>query len=147
MATVESLSNPRFSLLEPNERFALIRELRFARRTKPVVEKTKNELAESLLINVDQVWIVTESGEVSVPLSEISVGDKIVVRTGSSIPVDGEVLEGEALVNQSSMTGESTGVFKKMKDSVFAGTVVEDGNIVVQVKALSKELSFKTTRK
>lgn len=114
--------------------------LRFSELLESYTEqKAKNELTESLLINVDQVWLSTEEGEVSVPLSDVKIGDKIVVRTGSLIPADGEVVAGEALVNQASMTGEAMGVFRKAKDSVFAGTVVEDGSITIRIKALNKD--------
>ena len=142
--TVEVLDASAISVSMMQNQFDTASNIMFLLRISELLEsytheKAKNALAESLLINVDHVWLVTASGEVSVPLSDVKVGDKIVVRTGSLIPTDGEVVGGEALVNQSSMTGESLGVFKKARDSVFAGTVVEDGSITVQIKALNKD--------
>jgi len=102
-------------------------------------KKTRLALTESLAINVDSVWLVEDGQERNIPISQLRVGDQISVRAGSIIPVDGSVVSGEAMVNQSSMTGEPLAVFKKQGDSVFDGTVLEDGAIHIEVRALSGE--------
>ncbi len=99
-------------------------------------KKAKASLAQSLFVNVDKVWLVTDKEDISIPLSQINIGDSIRVRSGGMIPVDGEVTEGEALVNESSMTGEPLPVMRNMGSSVYAGTVIEEGNITVKVKVL-----------
>lgn len=99
-------------------------------------KKAKASLAQSLFVNVDKVWLVTEKEDISIPLSQINTGDKIRVRSGAMIPVDGEVTEGEALVNESSMTGEPLPVLRNRGSSVYAGTVIEEGNITVEVRVL-----------
>lgn len=101
--------------------------------------RTRAALTESLMIKTDNVWLITDDSEVSVPLSEIQPGDRIRIRTGSIIPVDGEVCDGEAYVNESSMTGEPLAVMRKSGDSVFAGTVVEEGSLAVIVRNLSSD--------
>lgn len=102
-------------------------------------KRTHNALARSLSINVDQVWRVDGDTDTLVPMSEIQVNDCIRVRAGNMIPVDGKVTEGEAMINEASMTGESLAVAKRLDSSVYAGTVVEEGSIVIQVTALSDE--------
>ena len=100
--------------------------------------RTKAVLTDSLAIKTDKVWLVTaDNSDVLIPISELSEGDNIRVQTGNVIPVDGVVVSGEATVNEASMTGEPLPVAKREGITVFAGTVVEDGNIVVNVKALS----------
>jgi heavy metal translocating P-type ATPase len=99
--------------------------------------KTKAALTDSLAIKTDKVWLVNDDSDILIPMSELKVGDKIRVRTGSVIPVDGEVAEGEANINESSMTGEPLSVMKSDGDTVFAGTVVDEGSIVIKVRALS----------
>ena len=95
--------------------------------------RSLESLSESLALNVDQVWILTEDGvEISVPLSQVKEGDLVVVRDGGSIPVDGVVEEGEAVVNQASMTGEPLGVPRGKGASVYSGTVVEQGRLVIR---------------
>ena len=101
--------------------------------------KTKSQLKNSLAINIDKVWLANNDQEILVPLSEIIVGDKIVIHTGNIIPVDGIVYKGEAMVNQSTMTGEPLPVKKGVEDLVYAGTVVEEGTIIIEVKALNSE--------
>lgn len=91
-------------------------------------------LTESLALNVENVWLLADGTETSVPLGQVREGDLVVVRDGGCIPVDGEVTEGEALVNQSSMTGEPLGVRRTVGASVFAGTVVEEGRLVIRVR-------------
>jgi len=102
-------------------------------------QRTKSALTRSLAFNVDTVWIEKDGAELSIPLSQLVVGDMVVVRTGSMIPIDGTVRKGEAAVNQSSMTGEPLPVIKRPGDSVFAGTVLEEGSVTVEVRALADE--------
>lgn len=102
-------------------------------------QRTRNALSTSLIFNVDAVWVRVNDVEVQKSLSQIEIGDQVIVRSGSMIPVDGEVIEGEAGVNQSSMTGESVPILKSIGDSVFAGTVIEEGHIVVEVRALPND--------
>lgn len=101
--------------------------------------KTKSELTKSLAINVDNVWLANEEQEILIPLSDLEIGDKILIHTGNMIPIDGVVIDGEAMVNQSTMTGEPLAVKKEKENLVYAGTVVEEGSIKVEVKALSSE--------
>ncbi|MFI3270673.1 MAG: heavy metal translocating P-type ATPase [Pseudomonadota bacterium] len=101
-------------------------------------KKSLASLADSLALNVDNVWIKHDGTEVQIPLSQVQEGDHIVVRAGLAIPVDGTIVEGEASVNQASMTGEALGVLRAVGSSVFAGTVVEDGEIVVEVSSVGQ---------
>lgn len=98
------------------------------------LKKSVHDLASHMSINVDTAWKVLENGtEIEVPLTEVEKGDVISVKMGSTIPLDGLVTGGEALVNQASMTGESMPVRKTVDGTVFAGTVVEDGEICIRV--------------
>ena len=90
-------------------------------------------------LNVKRVWLKTDDAEVLVPLSNITVGDRILVRMGSVIPLDGEVVEGEVMVNQASLTGESMPVAKRPGTQVYAGTVIEEGDCVIEVTQSSGE--------
>lgn len=99
--------------------------------------KTKAALTDSLAVKTDKVWLADGDTDVLISMSELKVGDCIRIRTGSVIPVDGEVTDGEANVNESSMTGEPLSVMKSEGATVFAGTVVDEGSIVVRVRALS----------
>ncbi|MGN0692449.1 MAG: heavy metal translocating P-type ATPase, partial [Oscillospiraceae bacterium] len=101
--------------------------------------RTKAALADSLSVKADKVWLITDDSDVLIPMSELKKGDNIRVRTGSVIPVDGEILDGEAYINESSMTGEPLAVMKSSGDTVFAGTVVEEGSIAVTVRELSSD--------
>ncbi len=96
-------------------------------------KRSVDDLARRMSLNVDKVWKVTDEGEILTDSSDISCGDKVVVRMGNMIPFDAEVVSGEAMVNQASMTGESAAVRKCAGMSVFGGTVVEDGEIVIKV--------------
>ncbi len=100
-------------------------------------KKTRAALSSSLSINVDTVWLEKDGNSVQVPVSNIRVGDIICVRSGSVIPLDGEVVDGEALVNESSMTGEPLAVMRTKESSVYAGTVVEEGTLKIRVRALA----------
>ena len=98
-------------------------------------KKSLDDLARSMALNVDKVWVRTPQGEVLVPLTRIHAGDEVVVRSGNMIPLDGTVLEGEAMVNQAALTGESMPVRKTTGATVYAGTVVEEGECVLVAKA------------
>ena len=100
-------------------------------------KKSVADLAESLSLHVDRVWLKTEAGEVLTPIGQISPGDRVVVRAGSIIPLDGVVAEGEVTVNQASLTGESVPVAKRPGGAVYAGTVVEEGECILDVKQAS----------
>ncbi len=103
-------------------------------------QRTRGELTNSLAIHVDQVWLVDENGkEVPIPMSQLAVHNCIRVRAGSLIPVDGVVIQGEAMVNESAMTGESLAVRKAEGAAVYAGTTVEEGAIQLQVTALTAD--------
>ncbi|MCM1381363.1 MAG: heavy metal translocating P-type ATPase [Muribaculaceae bacterium] len=99
--------------------------------------RTKAVLADSLAVKADKVWLVKGDTDVLIPMSELKKGDVVRVRTGSVIPVDGEVSEGEAYVNEASMTGEPLAVMKSAGATVFAGTAVEEGSLAVTVRELS----------
>ena len=97
-------------------------------------KKSLGDLAHCMSLNVDRVWRLTAEGEVLVPISQIRTGDAIIVHTGSVIPLDGRVLDGEASVNQASLTGEAEPVRKAAGAVVYAGTVVEEGQITLTVE-------------
>ena len=104
------------------------------------VQKAKNTLKDSLALNIDTVWVVGEDGnEKQVSAMDIKKGDKIKIHMGDVIPVDGKVVDGEGMVNEASMTGEPLAVHKTTGKTVHAGTVVEEGNIVVEVYSMNKE--------
>ena len=98
-------------------------------------KKSLDDLARSMALNVDKVWMRTPQGEVLVPLTRVHAGDEVVVRSGNMIPLDGVVLEGEAMVNQAALTGESMPVRKATGATVYAGTVVEEGECILVAKA------------
>lgn len=100
-------------------------------------QRTKLALSEQLALHVDNVWVETPEGTRQIPFDQVQVGDRILVQTGSIIPFDGTVCGNVAMVNQSTMTGESEPVHKKDGDSVFAGTTVEDGKLLIEVRTLS----------
>ena len=98
-------------------------------------KKSLDDLARSMALNVDKVWVRAQGTEVLMPLTKVHPGDEIVVRSGNMIPLDGTVLEGEAMVNQAALTGESMPVRKTTGATVYAGTVVEEGECVLVAKA------------
>ena len=102
-------------------------------------KKSVADLAGAMSLGVDRVWLVTDHGEELVPASQVRVGDLVVVRTGNMIPLDGTVADGEATVNQASMTGESMPVPKHPGSYVYAGTVVEEGECAVRVTQVMGE--------
>lgn len=105
-------------------------------------KKSVEDLARCMSLNVDRVWRRTPGGEELTPISNIRVGDHVVVRAGGVIPVDGLVVEGEATVNQASLTGESIPVAKRPGGAVYAGTVLEEGECVIEVKQASGESRY-----
>ena len=100
-------------------------------------KKSVGDLARSMSLNIDRVWLVREGGDVLVPLHEVQPGDHIRVRTGNLIPLDGKVLEGEAMVNQASLTGESVPAAKRPGSLVYAGTVLEEGECVLEAAGVN----------
>ena len=100
-------------------------------------KKSVADLAGAMSLNVDKVWLQVNDTEVLVSVSDVKAGDCVVVRTGSMIPLDGKVVSGEAMVNQASMTGESMPVPKRPGSYVYAGTVAEEGECVIQVEKAS----------
>ena len=106
-------------------------------------KKSVDDLARSMSLNVSKVWLRTpENQEILVESSKIEKGDKVVVHMGNVIPFDGEVLDGEAMVNQASLTGESVPVQRTVGNTVFAGTVVEEGEITIRVKEVEGNNRF-----
>ena len=106
-------------------------------------KKSVDDLARSMSLNVSKVWLKTpENQEILVESSKIEKGDKVVVHTGNVIPFDGEVLDGDAMVNQASLTGESVPVQRTVGNTVFAGTVVEEGEITIRVKEVEGNNRF-----
>ena len=106
-------------------------------------KKSVDDLARSMSLNVSKVWLRTpENQEILVESSKIEKGDKVVVHMGNVIPFDGEVLDGDAMVNQASLTGESVPVQRTVGNTVFAGTVVEEGEITVRVKEVEGNNRF-----
>ena len=97
-------------------------------------KKSVADLAQTMSLNVDKVWKETDTGSVLVPVADVQVGDRIVVRTGSVIPLDGKVVAGEAMVNQASITGEPMAVRRTEGGYVYAGTVVEEGDCTICVE-------------
>ena len=91
-------------------------------------KKSMEDLARCMALNVDRVWLKTPESEILTAVSDIRPGDKIVIRTGSMIPMDGILAEGEVTVNQASLTGESVPVVKHPGNTVYAGTVIEEGS-------------------
>ena len=97
-------------------------------------KKSVDELAKSMSLQVDQVWMEAEDGsQVLVPLRELKAGDRIIVHTGHVLPMDGVLEQGDIMLNQASLTGESVPVAKRPGSAVYAGSVVEEGNCVVRV--------------
>ena len=102
-------------------------------------KKSRDDLAISLALRIDSVWVKRKGIEIRINSKDLSPGDLVVVRMGSSIPVDGKVVAGEAMVNQASMTGEGIPVRRVSGDTVYAGTVMEEGELVIRTTALGSE--------
>lgn len=105
-------------------------------------KKTVGDLARDMSLNVGKVWLLREEQEILVPAKQIEPEDLVVVRMGNVIPFDGVVSGGEAMVNQASMTGEAVPVKKTAESYVYAGTVVEEGELIICVKAVSRATRF-----
>lgn len=105
-------------------------------------KKSVDDLARSMSLNVGKVWQMVGGQEILVPASQIQKGDVVVIRTGTVIPFDGVVTEGDAMVNQASMTGESAPVRKTVENYVYAGTVIEEGEISIRVDAAGSSTRF-----
>ncbi len=118
--------------------FATAKSVMFMLRLGEILEewthkKSVADLASAMSLHVDKVWLIADGTEVLTDINDVCPGDCVIVRTGGMIPLDGRVVEGEAMVNQSSMTGESMPVVKKAGSPVYAGTVVEEGECVLRV--------------
>ena len=100
-------------------------------------KKSVSDLAQCMSLNIDRVWLKTPQGDILTPLSQIQTGDRVCVRLGGLIPLDGVITEGEVMVNQASLTGESIPVPKCAGMTVYAGTVVEEGECVLKVSSQS----------
>lgn len=106
-------------------------------------KKSVDDLARSMSLNVSRVWLRTpENQEILVESSKIEKGDRVVVHMGNVVPFDGEVVDGDAMVNQASLTGESVPVQRTVGNTVFAGTVVEEGEITIRVKEVEGNNRF-----
>lgn len=105
-------------------------------------KKSVDDLARSMSLNIGKVWQKMDGAEVLVPLSRIREGDLVTVHVGSMVPLDGIVAEGEAMINQASMTGESVPVHKEAGGYVYAGTAVEEGEITICVKKAAGSTRF-----
>lgn len=105
-------------------------------------KKSVGDLARSMSLNINKVWLLKDGQEVLVPVSDIQTGDEIVVHMGNMIPFDGIVIAGEAMVNQASLTGESIPVHKCCEGYVYAGTVLEEGELTLRVKEATGSSKF-----
>lgn len=123
---------------------AAVNEISFLLRLGEVFEewterKSTADLASSLLEQDMQAWVLRDDTELLVGVDEVQAGEHIVCRMGSTIPLDGTVVEGEGEVNQASLTGEGVAITRKAGDSVYAGTVLEEGELIIKTRATSKE--------
>ena len=105
-------------------------------------KKSVDDLARSMSLNVSKVWLITEDSEVQVGTDEFKPGDRVRIHMGTVIPFDGIVTEGEAMVNETSLTGESMPVAKHESSYVYAGTVMEEGELTIRVKETSGSTKF-----
>lgn len=105
-------------------------------------KKSVDDLARSMSLNVSKVWLITEDSEVQVGTDEIKPGDRVRIHMGTVIPFDGIVTEGEAMVNEASLTGESMPVAKHESSYAYAGTVMEEGELTIRVKETSGSTKF-----
>lgn len=106
------------------------------------LRKSVLNLAESMSLNVDKVWVKVDGMEISRPVAEVGEGDLVVLRQGEVVPVDGVVVDGVVLVNESSMTGEPVPVRRDAESSVYAGTVIEEGECTIEVRGNSKSSRY-----
>ena len=106
-------------------------------------KKSVDDLARSMALQVDRVWLLDEDGnQKSVPLAQVSPGDRIIVHTGHVLPLDGILEAGDVMLNQASLTGESVPVAKRPGAAVYAGSVVEEGNCILRVTGVSGESRY-----
>ena len=105
-------------------------------------KKSVDDLARSMSLNISRVWLCNDGQEMLVPTTEIQTGDLVRVHMGNMVPFDGTVAEGEAMVNQASLTGESEPVRKYIESTVYAGTVVEEGELTIRVKETNGASKF-----
>ena len=105
-------------------------------------KKSVDDLARSMSLNIGRVWLCNDGQEMLVPTTEIQTGDLVRVHMGNMVPFDGTVAEGEAMVNQASLTGESEPVRKYIESTVYAGTVVEEGELTIRVKETNGSSKF-----
>lgn len=105
-------------------------------------KKSVGDLARSMSLNVEKVWTICDGQEILVAASDIKEGDHVVVRMGNLIPFDGTVTAGEAMVNQASLTGESLPVARSAGSTVYAGTVLEEGELTIQVRETNGSSKF-----
>ena len=106
-------------------------------------KKSVDDLARSM-VNVGNVWLKRDGQEILVPVSEVQSGDRVVVHMGNVIPFDGMVVDGDAMVNQASLTGESMPVHKTVEGYVYAGTVIEEGEITLLVKEITGSSKYES---
>jgi Cu2+-exporting ATPase len=104
--------------------------------------RSRENLAERISIVSGRLWVRKDGTEVQLPYSQVKAGDLVVLRMGVMIPVDGRVVEGNALVNEASMTGESLGVTRSAGSTVHAGTVIEEGELLVEVARTGEDTRF-----
>ena len=107
-------------------------------------KKSVDDLARSMSLNIGKVWVRTEEQEILVPTSQIQLGERIVVHVGNVVPFDGLVVEGDAMVNQAALTGESMPVHKTEGSYAYAGTVLEEGELVILVKEITGSSKFES---
>lgn len=100
-------------------------------------KKSVGDLARSMSLNVNKVWLIKDGQEILVPTSEVLPGDQVIVHMGMVIPFDGVVLDGDAMINQASLTGESSALHRECDGYVYAGSVVEEGELTIRVDAVS----------
>lgn len=105
-------------------------------------KKSVGDLARSMSLNIKKVWLKRDEQEILVPVSDILPGDRVIIHMGNVIPFDGEVSCGEGMVNQASLTGESLPVRRCEGQSVYAGTVLEEGELEIVVRAVSGSTRF-----
>ena len=105
-------------------------------------KKSVDDLARSMSLNISRVWLCNDGQEMLVPTTKIQTGDLVRVHMGNMVPFDGTVAEGEAMVNQASLTGESEPVRKYIESTVYAGTVVEEGELTICVKETNGSSKF-----
>lgn len=96
-------------------------------------KKSVGDLARTMSLNVDKVWIKSDGQEILVPVNDVQEGSLMIMRTSNMIPLDGRVVSGEAMINQASITGESLPVHKTAGGAVYAGTVVDEGECIIEV--------------